>query len=398
MAKRGIWPEDWGLLYAAFAFSQGIGLITYWTLPILAGALIAGLGLTTTEVGLLGTIEFAGLFVASLALAPYVDRGYRRRIAMLSVLVVVAVNLLCAMWPMDFKTLAAVRFVAGLGAGLALAIGNATIANARDAEQFSGHLTILLVAFMVVIMPVFSRVSESYGYQGVFAALAVTVLIGAVSMLFLPNEPSFATGADPAAGESGPSSALLSMTGIAVLAVAFLFGARDTLPWLVAEQLGLDAGMSLPEIGNLFSLMYAVSIVGPAILLYLSRRFEGQTLLAWTMGLTGLFAWLFTVSDGNRMLFSGGIVIWATIYFMAFALLNAVAAMLDRSGRLVSAIGSSFIAGVTVAPFFGGYLVDQGGYTSLGIAELTLTAIVVALILIALRGRHLKPTEAQTAL
>ncbi|MEO1203296.1 MAG: MFS transporter [Pseudomonadota bacterium] len=298
---------------------------------------------------------------------------------------------------MDFKTLAAVRFVAGLGAGLALAIGNATIANARDAEQFSGHLTILLVAFMVVIMPVFSRVSETYGYQGVFAALAVTVLVGAVSMLFLPNEPSFASGADPAAGESGPSSALLSMTGIAVLAVAFLFGARDTLPWLVAEQLGLDAGMSLPEIGNLFSLMYAVSIVGPAILLYLSRRFEGQTLLAWTMGLTGLFAWLFTVSDGNRMLFSSGIVIWATIYFMAFALLNAVAAMLDRSGRLVSAIGSSFIAGVTVAPFFGGYLVDQGGYTSLGMAELTLTAIVVALILIALRGRHLKPSEAQTA-
>ncbi|MCH8059651.1 MAG: hypothetical protein IIA11_04245 [Proteobacteria bacterium] len=54
----------------------------------------------------------------------------------------------------------------------------------------------------------------------------------------------------------------------------------------------------------------------------------------WTLlALTGLFCWLFTVSDGNQLQFSAGLVIWATIYIMAFALLNAVAAMVDRSGR-----------------------------------------------------------------
>ncbi len=57
------------------------------------------------------------------------------------------------------------------------------------------------------------------------------------------------------------------------------------------------------------------------------------TLLALSMALTGLFCWLFTVSDGNQLQFSAGLVIWATIYIMAFALLNAVAAMVDRSGR-----------------------------------------------------------------
>ena len=44
-------PEEWGLLYAAFAFSQGIGLLSYWALPLVAGSLITGLGLSTTEVG-----------------------------------------------------------------------------------------------------------------------------------------------------------------------------------------------------------------------------------------------------------------------------------------------------------------------------------------------------------
>ena len=389
MTERAVWPENWGLLYAAFAFSQGIGLITYWTLPILAGALIVGLDLSTTQVGLLGTVEFSGLFVASLGLAPFIDRGFRKRLALVSVIVVIGINLACAFLDFGFMQLAMLRFVAGLGAGLALAIGNATIANATDAERFSGHLTIALVAFMVVVMPVFSRVSESAGHKGVFLALAVTVTIAALSIAFLPNAPNAELA--PADASSGPGGSLLTFVGVSILAIGLLFGARDTLPWLVAEQLGTEAGMSLPEIGNLFSLMYAVSILGPAALLYLSRQFEGRTLLAWSMGLTGVFAWLFTVSDGNRLLFSSGIVVWATIYFMAFALLNAVAALVDRTGRLVSAVGSSFIAGVTIAPFFGGYLVDHGGYSALGIAEIVLTVLVVMLVVVALRGRHLRP-------
>ncbi len=394
MAKRGFWPENWGLLYSAFAFSQGIGLITYWTLPILAGALMSGLGLTTTQVGLLGTIEFAGLFVASLLLAPYVDRGVRKRVAGISVALIILINVACALLELGFSALASLRFVAGIGAGFALAVGNATIANAKDAERFSGHLTIALVAFMVIVMPVFSRVSEAYGYTGVFAALAVTVAIGGLSILFLPNEPNAELAAESSAA-SGPS-VLLSVAGLSILAVALLFGARDTLPWLVAEQLGVDAGMSLPEIGDLFSLMYAASILGPLLLLFLSRRFAGHTLLVWTMGLTGLFAWMFTVSDGSYAQFAVGIVIWATVYFMAFALLNAVAATIDRTGRLVSAVGSSFIAGVTIAPFFGGYLVDQGGYAWLGIAELALTAAVVGLILMTVRGSQLPSPDAST--
>lgn len=383
--KRWFWPESWGLLYAAFAFSQGIGLISYWTLPILAGSLLSGLALTTTQVGLLGTVEFAGLFVASLVLAPFVDRGVRKPLALLSAGLIIGMNLLCASRTMSLEMLMAVRFVAGLGAGVALAIGNATIANATNAERFSGHLTIVLVAFMVVVMPILSRVSEAYGYQGVFFGLAVIVLVGAFSIVFLPNEPA-AQLTSHDAGNSGTGIGLASVTGLSVLVVAALFGARDTLPWLVAEQLGADAGMSVSELGDLFSLMYAVSILGPAVLLVLARKISGGALLAWSMGLTGLFAWMFTVSDGNRLQFASGIVIWATVYFMAFALLNAVAAELDRTGRLVSAVGSGFIAGVTIAPFVGGYIVDSGGYASLGIAELVLTAMAVVLILFALRG------------
>ena len=383
--KSGILPENWGLLYAAFAFSQAIGLISYWTLPILAGSLIAGLGLTGTQIGLLGTIEFAGLLVSSLALAPFIDRGFRKMIALTSVFIVIAANLLCAAVAFEYGILAALRFVCGLGSGLALAVGNATIANAKDAEKFSGHLTIALVAFMVIIMPIFSRLSESFGHQGVFFGLAATVAVGALSIFFLPNAPDEELAQAGEAQQSGGSNRFLTATGVLILLIAILFGIRDTLPWLIAEQLGTDAGMTLPEVGNLFSLMYAVSIIGPASMILLTRIVGPKILLAASMTLTGLFAWVFTVANGNATQFSLGIIVWATIYFIAFAQLNAVAAMTDRKGRLVSAVGSGFIGGVMAGPIIGGVLLDRGGYSSIGAAELVFTALIALVIIFGLR-------------
>ena len=391
MKIKELLPENWGLLYAAFAFSQGIGLLGYWALPLSAGALVAGLGLSATEVGLLGTIEFSGLFITSFLLANFVDRGYRRRAAMVSVAVVVAANLLCGFVSMDFTTLAIVRFINGLGAGLALAVGNATIANAKDAEKFSSHLTVMLVAFMVVVMPALSRFSDSFGYQGVFVALAGTVLIGAISMLFLPDGPDNTLVSEIEA-DQGRDVGLLSTLAIMVLAITLMFGARGTLPWLVTEQLGIDAGMTTAEVGNLFSLMFAISILGPGLLLFLSRVAGPRTVLFWSMLVAGAFNWMFTTSGGNALQFQVGVVAWSTIYFMAFAQVNAVAAMADRKGRLASAVGSAFIAGVTIAPFIGGSIVDRGGYTWLGNAEIFLTVLIGIAVLMGI-PRHLSDNK-----
>ena len=384
-------PEEWGLLYAAFAFSQGIGLLSYWALPLVAGSLITGLGLSTTEVGMIGTIEGSGLFISSLLLANFVDRGYRKRVAIMSVAVVVIANLVCGIVNMGFIALAIMRFITGIGAGLALAVGYATIANARDAEKFSGHLTVMLVAFMVVIMPALSRISDTFGYQGIFLGLAVTVLIGAISIIFLPDGPDQSL-AHEGEADSRTATGLLSALAIAVLMIAFLFGARGTLPWLVAEQLGTDAGMSLPQVGNLFSVMYAVSILGPGTLLFLARVAGVRAILFWSLAVAGFFNWLFTVSAGNTVQFSVGIIAWATIYFIAFAQINAVAALADRKGRLASAVGSASIAGVTIAPFIGGSLVDAGGYTWLGAAVIILT-ILIAIVVLAGIPRHMKDPD-----
>lgn len=96
---------------------------------------------------------------------------------------------------------------------------------------------------------------------------------------------------------------------------------------------------------------------------------------------------MFTLADGNAARFSVGIVLWATIYFMAYAQLYAFAALVDRTGRLASALGGAFIAGVTIAPFIGGYVLDLGGYGVMGGVEIALTLLMVLFTYVSASGR-----------
>lgn len=279
----GLAPDDWGLLFACFAFSQAIGLITYWTLPLYAGALMSGLSLSATDVGLLGTIEFAGLLLTSSLLAPFIDRGFRRQAAWISAATVVAINLVCGLLPLDLQSLSMLRFVAGLGSGVALTIGNASIANGANPEKLSGQLTFLLVLFMMVAMPAFAWVSEHFGYRGVFLALAATVLIGALSTPFVPRRPNDDPGLELGLGGGAGRHPLLTLAGAMLMLVAFLFGLRDTLPWLVTEQIATEAGLTIQQLGTLLAVMYGISALGPVAQILLARALSAKALLTASM-------------------------------------------------------------------------------------------------------------------
>ncbi|WP_353231019.1 MFS transporter [Novosphingobium sp.] len=372
---RSFFPDDWGLLLASFGYSQAIGLIIYWTLPLFAGALGTWLGLTATQVGLVGTIEFAGLFLGSVALAPFMHRVSRRKTAWLAAGTVVLANIGCAVLPLSFSTLIALRLLSGLGCGAALSIGNATMASSADPDSTSGHVTLLLIALMIVLQPVEAAISAQLGLRAVFWGYVVIVALASLSAFFVPeparDEPVH-TAAEPSA-----VSPLRSASGILLISVALLFGLRDTLPWLVTEKIGTDAGLSVQQVGTVLSAMYAVSALGPMLQLVLARRMPSHWLLATGILGAGLFLGMFTWANGSAIRFIIGVVAWATIYFLAYAQLYAAAALFDRSGRVASAAGGAFIAGVAIAPSVGGILVDQGGFDAMGYAEVALTVVMV---------------------
>ena len=71
-------------------------------------------------------------------------RAPRRTIAIAGTILAIVANVISASMT-DIYALAAVRCIAGIGAGLALACGNACVASAKQPDRIAGHMNVLSV-------------------------------------------------------------------------------------------------------------------------------------------------------------------------------------------------------------------------------------------------------------
>jgi predicted MFS family arabinose efflux permease len=93
------------------------------------------------------------------------------------------------------------------------------------------------------------------------------------------------------------------------------------------------------------------------------------------------------VAPGSKLIFTFAALILSATYFFAQAYLIALAAELDRKGRIVAAAGGFISGGSAIGPALGGYLIDDFGYVGTSWASLAMIVATVILARIALGGR-----------
>ena len=375
MFKQSV-PDDWGMLLSAFAASYGIGLVTLLGLPYLVGSTIDGLGLSESQAGLVGTVEFLSVLVSSLIIAPFVNRVRRRTVAFVGVLLAISGNLLCVIQdgPLTYNTLIFFRVIAGLGCGLALAVGNATLSNAVDPEKMAAHMSVLFVTLMAITMPLFAWATEALGYKGMYGILAVCMLCVSPLLIMLPQSAVEQTASDvhPHGHEN-----LFSAAAFFMLAAMFCFALRDMSGWAFVERIGLDVGYSGSEISMLLSAQGIIGVSGPIVASIIGSRFGIKIPLSIGIITSGLVYFFMLLFPTSTVVFTVSALAIGTTYFLTLTYMLALAAELDTKGRIVAASGGFLSAGAAFGPLTGGYLVEQFGYSTtswfiLGMAALTL--------------------------
>ncbi|MCF7980505.1 MAG: MFS transporter [Pseudomonadales bacterium] len=368
-------PEDWGMLLSAFASSYGIGLLALLGLPFMIGATIDGLGLSESQAGFLGTLEFLAIMAASIVVAPFMSTAPRRILAFIGVFVAVVGNLLCLYQAqISYDLLMLFRIIAGLGCGLALAVGNATVSNAKNPEKLAAQMSVLFVTLMAITMLVFAWASNAWGYKGMYAILAFCMICVSPLLLMLPpralEQP--ATRDHPHAHKS-----LFSLTSFFMLSAMFVFALRDMSGWAFVERIGLDVGYSGGEIGLLLSAQALLGISGPMIASVIGSRFGLKIPLTIGIVTSGLVYFVMLLLPTSIAAYTASAMFIGCTYFYTLSYLTALAAELDSQGRIVAASGGFLSAGVAFGPLVGGRLIEAFGYglTSwaiLGMAALTL--------------------------
>ncbi|MHA6195241.1 MFS transporter [Pseudomonas wadenswilerensis] len=385
---RNFLPESWSLVFSAAASAYGVGLLGLWALPFLISAIIHDLQLNEAQAGLLMSAEFGFTMLASLLVAPFMGRAPRRTLAIVGTLLAVAANLVSA-HVADLYTLAAVRCVAGIGAGLALACGNAAVSSAKQPDRVAGHMNVLSVLLMIVVMLGYAKVMALYGLSGLYYAMAGTM---AVMLLAIPAMAQRAPVMETlVVSPGGKGNVLLTLPAICMMLAMFVFQARDTMGWAFVERIGTMVGYSGDELGVLLSVQSVVGLIGPLLAAMIGKRFGMSTPVILAVLLTGATSLSYVLGEHSKTMYTAGVMTICITYFYALSYLTGLAAELDREGRVVAAAGSFLSLGLAVGPAISGGLISLGGFTlaAWGIAvTVVLTLALVSVPLARIRREH----------
>ena len=378
---RNVLPESWSLVFSAAGSAYGVGLLGLWALPFLISAIIHDLDLNEAHAGILMSAEFIFTMLASLLVAPFMGRAPRRTLAIAGTVLAIVANLISASMT-DLYALAAVRCIAGIGAGLALACGNACVASAKQPDRIAGHMNVLSVLLMIVVMLGYAKVMAAYGLPGLYYAMAGTM---AVMLLAIPFMPQHAPKEliEPRLHSLKPAgNVLLSLPAICMMLAMFVFQARDTMGWAFVERIGTMVGYSGEEVGILLSFQSFVGLIGPLLAALIGKRFGLSTPVILAILLTGGTSLSYVLGEHSKMLYTVGVMTICITYFYALSYLTALAAALDREGRVVAAASSFLSLGLAVGPAISGGLISLGGLTlaAWGIAVVVLLTLLLVIV------------------
>lgn len=378
---RNVLPESWSLVFSAAGSAYGVGLLGLWALPFLISAIINDLHLNEAHAGILMSAEFIFTMLASLLVAPFMGRAPRRTLAIAGTLLAIAANLISASMT-DIYALAAVRCIAGIGAGLALACGNACVASAKQPDRIAGHMNVLSVLLMIVVMLGYAKVMAAYGLPGLYYAMAGTMAVMLLAIPFMPQHaPKDAI--EPRLHSLKPTgNVLLSLPAICMMLAMFVFQARDTMGWAFVERIGTMVGYSGDEVGILLSFQSFVGLIGPLLAALIGKRFGLSTPVILAILLTGGTSLSYVLGEHSKMLYTVGVMTICITYFYALSYLTALAAALDREGRVVAAASSFLSLGLAVGPAISGGLISLGGLTlaAWGIAVTVLLTLLLVIV------------------
>jgi predicted MFS family arabinose efflux permease len=296
------------------------------------------------------------LALASLLLAPRVDRMSRRRLAIRCVIAACAGHALSALAD-SFQALALARIVAGLGEGAAIAAANSAASSARFPDRLFAQASVvsgLVFAGALVALP---WAIQPWGHSGGFGAI-VGISILCIPLLFcLPKVP------DAAAASHGQAGRRL--LGIATLSSLLLFAVGQGAIWAFSERIGISIGFSPEEVGLALGVTTLAGLVGGVIAAVVGTR-GGRPLLL-TLGLVAnvVATWMVVIA-GSSELYLAGLLAWGIAFFFALPYLLGTAAALDPLGRWAAAAAGIAAVGVALGPGAAGLMVGGSGYPALG--------------------------------
>jgi MFS family permease len=361
------------------------GYLAAYLLPTTVGRLDAGLPLSATQAGAIGSALLLSSATAGFLLASRVDRFGPRRLARTGLLLAAAGYGTAALTT-TVPLVVAGALVGGFGSGTASTVAAAGIAGRRDPHRTTTLGLLGVSALAGALYLTIPHLGPAHGLP--LAAIAGTALLVLPTTGHLPARTPAPQALRTATPLPHPRSGLL-------LAAAMLFWslAQNSL-WGVSGRIGLtQAGLTEVTVGAVFAAGLGAGLLGVIGAGALGPRL-GQALPigAGTAVIAGCIA--LSAAAHDLPSFATGEIAWNTLYPVVLSYVIGLAASLDPRGRWAVLVGSASSLGTACGPLTGSLLSAWAGYPAMGtILALGLLLVTVPLTAVALRPQRTQIVE-----
>ncbi|NKC00660.1 MAG: MFS transporter [Pseudomonadales bacterium] len=349
-----------------------LGNFAIFTAPIYIGSLVDGLGYDERQAGLISTLEIGAVALTCLMLSNILNRLPLRRVSGVGIIIVVASNVL-TYWADQIIQVATLRILAGLGAGLCLAIAGSLISRTTDADRTVGTLLAVNTLLMVVILMLLGWAKSIWMFNGYLAVYALLAGLLVPLLIFIPQR----SGDAPHSASIPPSEARIGL-GLLGLATFTLFCVLEGGVWSFSERSGTQLGFTDPEIGMFLGLAQVAGLIAALIAAIFGARIPRIYPIITGIPLMGIAG--FTIyQTASQAVYAISLALFLFGFFFAFPYLLGAFARLDIHGRWLARANGANLLGGAIAPAIAGSVVSTTDFQTLGIfltGVATITAIL----------------------
>ena len=365
-------------LMLAASFASTIGGLPFNSLPILLGSLADTFGLSPQEIGLLGSICFAGYLLGTLSSVLIISRFCLRKLTVACAVASCLLLLLSAVseanWQMPLWAL--IGFFAALMTCLGLRIIGQMINKERALGVRQG-IELGVTAIVLFALPAY--VISQFGYAGAAISLSLIILLLSISVFWLPKNTHLAH-----EDLSIKSQLNIPKSAWMALLVFLVFATGNIALWAFLERIGNSIKLEPAQLGILFAVLkllggaaaFSVALVGSKLGL---RKPYIIVLSVLAIGLYLIWLSLSSVSH-QFVLFAMGAWIWEVAFTWGCVFQTAAVARLDAKGRAIMLIPAAFGVSAMVGPALGGWLASSGYQGILALAFMTSLVSMICFI------------------
>lgn len=367
VAYRSNHPVDRSLAYqlGLNVFSL-LGNTAMGVQPVLVGALVDYIGLTPREAGFVSAAEMGGFALGMTVLLAWVTRISPRALAAVSILIMVAANIVCSRAE-SFGLILMLCAINGMGAALAYSVFlRLAAATVRPERTFgvANSVSILCTGILVLMGP---RVLESFGISGLLVGLSAFAALTTVALPLVPGSRShLSVEADSTAYRLPLDLGARRSIGFVLLTMLFLYTGHSAI-WSYQERIGVQAGLPADRIGLLIGIsMMFWGVLGSVAAALCGMRIGRVWPQVISLGFSVVAAIALATSNG-ALAFGLASALVAFSWFYGLPYQMGLLAAFDPDGRANVAGSLLTTGGAAAGPFIGALIINPPAYSVLGV-------------------------------